>query len=146
MPVSRKSKKNISKKRKTNKNIRKMKGGGEKIFYINEFGTDYFMLTYGTVKKTIHGMLLSNFQHYDPSNVNAISPAKKIRLFDNFNRLLGEVKPDDLTKLSDIISRESTINLINPDLSGLYLNDNNLKLIKFEITTYDDNNSRTSQV
>ena len=151
MPVSRKSKKNISKKRKTNKNIRKMKGGDEGIFYINRFGKDYKNLNNST---SISKKFLELFKKYDPfipgkyyrgpPIIVSETPATKIRIFDNFNRLLGEIKPDELGSLSRKISDNNNeyINLINPELSDVILSDNNLKLIKFEIT-YD--NSKTKQ-
>ena len=70
---------------------------------------------------------------YDNSFVASKTPAKKIRIFDNFNRLLGEVKQNELKLLSTKIGLNSTIDLINPNLI-LSLSNNNIKQLIFEIT------------
>jgi hypothetical protein len=139
MPVSRKSKKNLSKKRKTSKHIRKMKGGVN-MFIINQHHNTYDSVQGNDIKKTF----LDLFKPYDPINPNdninsdnfvaSTKPATQIRIFDTFNRLLGEVSRDKLTELSYYIRRSMHINLINPELTNLHLCNNNIKQLTFEIT------------
>jgi hypothetical protein len=159
MPVSCKSKKNISKKiknrkrtNKTRKHIRKMKGGGERFKIINDpFNKMYRYVDDNDINKTF----LKEFQLYDPIvsddeeiynnakiafQTSGRQPAKKIRIFDNFSRLLGEVKKDDLKMLSSKININTYISLDPPLEYSLCLSTNNIKQLMFEIT-YDATSS-----